>query len=221
MLKVATEWKPDVVVVLGDFGDFYSVSAHSKDPNRVRHLRSENNAINRRLDQVDALGATEKYFIAGNHEDRLERYLADKAPELFGLISVPELFRLKARGWHYTPYKESLKLGHVNFTHDCGNAGAYAHFKALDTFQSNVVIGHVHRLAITYVGNAQGKTHVGANFGWLGDVARVDYMHRVQALRAWHLGFGVGYQEPNGTTHLQAVPLVNYKCVLDGQLYSG
>ena len=142
MLQCARDWKPDTIVILGDFGDFYSVSSHDKRPDRVRLLDDEVASINVRLTELDGLNASEKYFIAGNHEDRLERYLTQKAPELFNLVKVRDLFKLDSRGWKYTPYKSSLKLGKVNFTHDCGNAGAQAHMKALATFQHNVVIGH-------------------------------------------------------------------------------
>lgn len=224
MLQAMEIWKPDAINVLGDFGDCYTVSSHSKHPGRVNRLEIEVDAVNARLDQLDALGAQEKHFIEGNHEDRLSRFLADKAPELFGLVSVEELYGLEERGWSFTPYKQSRTQGKVNVTHDCGNAGAFAHYKALDTFQGNIVIAHTHRLGVTYLGNAQGKSHVGAMFGWLGDVRAVDYMHRVQALRAWHLGFGVGYEEESGVAHLQAVPIINhggrYSCVLDGQLFT-
>lgn len=221
MLKFARWWKPDEIVVLGDFADFYSVSSHSKSPDRTRKLEEEAAAVNRRLSQLDELGAASKFYVAGNHEDRLDRYLADKAPELHGLVNFEQLFKLTERGWHVTPYKRSLKRGKLTITHDAGNAGAVAHTKALDAFQGNVVIGHTHRMAVSYVGNARGKTHVGAMFGWLGDVEAVDYLHQIQAQRAWHLGFGIGYQEPNGVIHLQPVPMIEYRCVVEGKLFKG
>lgn len=221
MLGAMKWWKPDALNVLGDFADFYSVSAHSKSPDRANVLEGELAAVNYALDKLDALGAKEKHFVAGNHEDRLTRYLQDKAPELFGIVSIPELFKLKSRGWTYTPYKQSRKQGEISITHDCGGAGANAHVKAGDTFQGNVVIGHVHRMAVTYSGNALGKTHVAASFGWLGDVEAIDYMHRVSALRSWNLGFGIGYQEASGVVHLQAVPIIDYSLVLEGRLFRG
>lgn len=221
MLKCARDWKPDTIVILGDFGDFYSVSSHDKRPDRVRLLDDEVASINVRLTELDGLNASEKYFIAGNHEDRLERYLTQKAPELFNLVKVRDLFKLDSRGWKYTPYKQSLKLGKLNLTHDCGNAGGQAHTKALGTFQHNIVIGHTHRMSVAYEGNAAGESHVGAMFGWLGDVKGIDYMHQVQALRGWQLGFGVGWMEESGVVHLAPVPMVNYACVLEGKLYRG
>lgn len=221
MLKAMESWKPDSINILGDFADFYAVSSHSKDPRRGNKLEEEAEAVNARLDQLDSLGAKEKKYALGNHCDRLDRYLADRAPELSGLVSTEQLFQLRKRGWSVTPYKKSHHQGKIHVTHDTGTAGANAHIKAMEDFQDNVVIGHVHRINVCYAGNAKGSTHVGASFGWLGDISAVDYMHRIKAQRAWHLGFGVGYQESNGTVHLQAVPIIDYKIVLEGRIIKG
>lgn len=221
MLNVAKSFKPDAVLVCGDFGDFYGVSSHSKDPTRVNQLEYEVSDINDGLDDLLGLGAKLNVFIAGNHEDRLERYIKDKAPALFDTVSIEGLFDLKAKGWKYVPYKDYYKYHRVNVTHDTGTAGQDAHLKALNDFQGNVVIGHTHRLAYAVRGNAQGKPHVAAMFGWLGDVSRVDYMHKVKANRDWALGFGIGYTNTaTGAVYLQPVPIVNYTCVVGGKLYS-
>ena len=224
MLKAAAVFQPDTVVILGDFADCYSISSHSKNPGRVRLLDSEVADVNECLTQIDALGAKEKFYISGNHEDRLERYLSDRAPELFNLVKVRDLFKLDERGWKYTPYKEHVELGKLYLTHDCGNAGAQAHVKALNTFGGNAVIGHTHRLAIHYQRNAHGESHVGAHFGWLGDVDAVDYLHRIQAC-AWSLGFGIGHMDENGVVYLQPIPIINVggnlSCVVDGVLHHG
>jgi predicted phosphodiesterase len=221
MLQAAQSWKPDVIVVLGDFADFYSVSSHSKNAGRVRLLDEEVADVNVALSQLDALGASEKYFVSGNHEDRLERFLQDKAPELFNLVKVRDLFKLDARGWKFTPYKESVKVGHLNLTHDAGQAGKFAFMRAMDTFQGNVIIGHTHRMGVHYEGNSKGESHVSAQFGWLGDVDKIDYMHKVNALRSWQLGFGIGHLAQDGVCFVQAVPVVNYRCIVDGVLYVG
>lgn len=220
MLKAAQAWRPDTIVILGDFFDFYCVSAHDKRPDRARMLKQEIQHATARLDELDALGARFKHYVLGNHEDRLDRYLMTHAPELWGLVNVRELFGLTERGWRMTPYKQALKLGKLFVTHDAGNAGAYAHIKASETFEGNVVIGHTHRMGVHYKGSARGEAHVGAMFGWLGDVNKIDYMHRINALRAWQLGFGIGRMEPGGVVHLQAVPIVRNRCVVEGELFS-
>lgn len=220
MLKVGKDFKPDHVVILGDFVDFYSVSNYSKDPNRVSLLEEEVEATKEALGRVKALKAKNNVFIAGNHEDRLERYLKDKAPELFNYVTIPKVLELKENGFKYVPYKHSYKLGKLYFTHDVGNAGRFAHYKALDTFQHNIITGHTHRLGYAIEGNAEGERHVTAMLGWLGDVSAIDYMHIVKAKKDWSLGFGVAYMEPNGNAHVVPVPIVDNKCVVEGKLYS-
>lgn len=66
-MQVAKEFKPDTIVSIGDFGDFYSVSSHSKALNRDRKLKWEVASVNEGLDELDTLGASRKIFIEGNH----------------------------------------------------------------------------------------------------------------------------------------------------------
>jgi predicted phosphodiesterase len=218
LLKAGAAFKPDRIIIIGDFADFYAVSSHSKNPNRRHDIQWEIEQVKARLKDLGRLGASRKYYVAGNHEDRLSRYLMDKAPALFNSVKIPEILNLREMGWEYTEYKDSLALGKLNITHDTGNCGPYAHYRAQEVFQGNVVIGHTHRLGYAVVGNAKGKPHVGAMLGWLGDFNQVDYMHKVQALRSWAHGFGIGYMEPNGIVHVQPVPIVEGKVIIEGKL---
>jgi len=222
VLKVLAAFKPNVVVTLGDLFDFYAVSNHSKDPNRAKLLEWEVSCANQFLDRLDRFKIPRKIFIEGNHEFRLERYLRDKAPELYGLVNVQKLFNLRGRGWDFVAYKAFTKIGKLHLTHDTGRSGKYTAAQTLTDVQDNVVVGHAHRLQYVVEGNAKGKPHVSACFGWLGDRDKTDYMHKVRANRDWALGFGVGYLEPaSRLIHLVPVPLVNYTCVVEGKLYKG
>lgn len=220
VLKVAREIKPKRVVVLGDYGDFYCTSRHPKNPNRQRDLEFEVNSSNAGLDELDELGAEEKIFVAGNHEDNLERYLAEKAPELFNMVKLEKLFRLKERGWRYVRYKEFCRVGKVYVTHETGNAGQNAHLQAAAKFGSNTIIGHTHRCAIAYKTSVTGKQHVAAMFGWLGDKKKAEYMHNVNTTD-WMLGFGLGFQESGGNLHLKPCPIVDYRVEVNGKLFKG
>lgn len=224
MLQVGKAFKPLHLVVNGDLADFYAVSSHSKDPRRAQQLDVELVDVNVGLDELDALGAKHKKFVAGNHCDRLTRYLQDRAPELFSMISIPELFKLEQRGWLYTPYKDDTKVGKLHITHDVGTAGRYAAYKALDTYQHSIVTGHTHRLSYIVEGNAVGEFKLSASFGWLGDVEKVDYMHKVMVKKNWALGFGVGYINPaTGIAYLTPVPIITaggiYSCVVNGRYF--
>jgi len=222
MLTAAKDLKPKHLVIIGDFVDFYTVSDHSKDPKRAGKLLEEVNAGNKALDEVDALGAKNKIFIAGNHCDRLQRYLQNKAPELFDFVDVPSLLQLKKRGYKYVPYKEHTKLGKIYLTHDVGSAGRTATFAALDTYQHSVITGHAHRMQYIVEGNATGEVMLSAQFGWLGDAKKIDYMQQVKVKKNWALGFGIGYMDPKtGLCYMIPVPIINYTCVVNGKLYRG
>lgn len=221
MLRACRKFAPHIVVVLGDFADCFSISAHDKDPGRQDTFEDEIADTNKGLDELEAAAPiAERYFVGGNHEYRLDRFLMTNAPPLFSMLKIEKLLRLKDRGWHYTPYQRSLKIGKLYITHDEGNAGPHAHERARSTFEGNAVIGHTHRMAISYRGNAKGTAHVGAMFGWLGSLDKVDYLHRVRA-QQWQHGFGVGYLLDSGVVHLQPVPIINGACVVGGQLVKG
>lgn len=219
-MEAMTEWKPDILVSLGDLADCYSISTFGKTPSREASFDSEVESVNEGLDELDSLGVQRRIFIEGNHEDRLRRYLQEKAPELFSFIDTPKLYRLKERGWEFVPYKSSIQIGKLWVTHDIGSVGRYAVFRAADTFQHPVVVSHTHRLCYIVEGNATGEHFPAASFGWMGDVDLVDYMHKVKAKRDWTLGFGTGYMGNDGSVHLQAHPIVNGKSVVvEGKEY--
>jgi UDP-2,3-diacylglucosamine pyrophosphatase LpxH len=210
-------FKPDVVVVMGDFVDCLAVSHFSKDPARVYGLEHEIRHAQKLLDRIEA---KRKIYVAGNHEDRLQRYLMEKAPEVIPFVNIPKLLDLEAKGWEYVPYKDSTRIGKLHITHDVGSAGRYNVYKALDSFQANVVTGHTHRLAYIVEGDALGSSQVSVQFGWLGDFAQVDYMHRVTARRNWAHGFGTGIHDTvTGYVYLKAHPIVDYTCEVDGTIF--
>lgn len=220
MVRAARAIKPHGIVVLGDFVDCYPISFHAKDPARKLRLADEIAHANQCLDELDALGAEQREYVMGNHEHRLERYIADKAPELHGVVpSIPQMLRLKRRGWNVTGYRDYVKIGRVHFTHDEGNAGPNAHVKARETFEGCVVIGHTHRLASTYIGNLRGDARVGVTAGCLLDFDSVDYLHKAK-VRWWQHGFVVGHQEPSGVMHLQLCPIIKGLVCVDGVVYS-
>lgn len=223
-LQAMEDFKPDTIVVQGDFLDFYKVSRFSKDPKRVLSFKDEVTSGEEGLDDLDALDATRKIFIEGNHENRLVSYLADKAPDLYEFISVPDLLKLDKRGWEFVAYKSSIQLGKLWVTHDAGFIGRYAVYRTADTFQHPVVTAHTHRMCSIVEGNATGETFPAASFGWMGDVEQVDYMHKVKAKRDWTLGFGTGMLDnTTGLVYLQAHPIIQYdglhSVVVNGKEY--
>lgn len=219
LLQVGRALRPKHLVIIGDFGDFYAVSDHDKSAERANRFDEELEAVEKHLDELDALGATDKLYIEGNHEDRLKRYLM-KNPALSRVVTTEKLLRLGERGWEFVPYKRHAQRGAIHYTHDVGSAGRNAVFRALDVYGHSVVTGHTHRLAYIVEGNAVGDCKLSAMFGCGLDIEAVEYMNLAKARRDWALGFGIGYVDPSsGYTYLVPVPVVHQTCMVNGVLY--
>lgn len=221
LLKTASHWQPDGLVILGDFADFYAASSFAKNPGRKNLLAEE--LVQTRIalgELVSACGpaCTLKVYLEGNHEERLGRYIAQNAPALHGLIDVDRAIGITESGFQFVPYKQSYQLGKVRISHDFGKHGHGAILDARNTVEGNAVIGHVHSLGTVYRANIHGDVHVGASFGWLGDFGAIDYRHADKARRDWAHGFGVCHLEENGNIHLQAIPIVGRKACVDGKI---
>ena len=213
-------WKPDVVVFIGDFGDMWSVSDHSKDPARKDLLIDEVAAVNRELDKVENIIGEKAIFIEGNHEDRLRRYLWDKAPKLLGTAEVKKLYRIGERGWKHVHYRDYHTIAPVTYTHDLGRAGVNAARQSLLDFGGNLVFGHTHRGSVVYQGEVKGNAHFSLNVGWLGDVNEIDYMHKARAMRDWQLGFGTVIHDGPKRAFARFHPIVGGRVEVDGHVYS-
>ena len=217
VMKVARAFAWDTCLSLGDFHDFYAVSFHPKNPNREHLLERELRQARPLVHDLNTTPFAHRIMVKGNHEHRLDRYLMDKAPQLYNLVRDQDLLGFCEGNWRIVEYREDITIGRLYATHDVGSAGALAVFNA---YQDNVVTGHDHQMCYLVRGNAKGVAHVSATFGCLGDVAKVDYMHKIKARRNWALGFGVGYLRANGFIYLQPVPIVEYSCVVEGRLFT-
>jgi len=223
LVEVLADQKPDIVVANGDIFDFYSVSSHRKDPRRPLLLEDElMEAMTIWAAIDDACGDAEKHFLMGNHEDRLSRYLQDRAPALMGLggLSAEELFSLDDAGWNVVPYKDYLDIGRITYTHDLSNTGPHCAEYALRDAGHSIVIGHAHRIRSAVSGDINATPRVAHCFGWLGNAWKADYMHTLKARRDWALGFGFGWMDDEGSTWFQAVPIIGRKCIVGGKEYS-
>lgn len=211
-LNVLKALKPDGLVILGDFFDCYSVSRFPKDPSRKTRLRDELDGGIPILDEISAVGVPSVWFLQGNHEIRIESLVAAEAPALDGMISIREEIGIEERGWHWTPYKRSLKLGHMLYSHDFGRHGVHAGYQGLMDIGANIAFGHTHKLGTVYRG-----AHVAINCGWLGDVNAIDYRHSDIAKREYQLGFGLVDEDENGCVWPQAVAIVNGAAMVRGR----
>lgn len=220
MLRVAHMLRPKHLVILGDFADGETLSAHPATKPGERDFEDELKVVQECLDQLDLIGAENKIYIEGNHEFRLDRYLMERAPALFRCIRWQNTLELHRRGWQWVPYRKSARIGKLHLTHDTGSAGMNAHRTSAKAFGGSTVIGHTHRMAYEVTGRFDGTPYLAAMLGWLGDAEKAaGYIHEAKA-SDWVHGFGVFHLEPEtGVVHVQPVPIVHGRCVVHGVLY--
>lgn len=125
------DYRPDVIVVMGDFWDFPSLSTHdapgSKEAEgrRVKpDIDAGNEAFERLirpiLDKQDKLRKNkeklwkpELHFLFGNHEDRLTRAIF-RDPKWEGMLSLDSL---KTPGFERHPYLKIVEIDGIKYSH--------------------------------------------------------------------------------------------------------
>lgn len=123
-LQVALDYglakKPTIVLLNGDIADHYSISRWQTDP-ELRDFPKEINAVKQLL-----RGLRERFgkkcrviFKHGNHEERFEKYMRLRAPELLGVpeFSWSSVFGLHELGVELVHQKRPIRLGKLNVLH--------------------------------------------------------------------------------------------------------
>jgi hypothetical protein len=220
VLRAARALKPYGLINLGDMADMMSVSTHPKTPADMRwQLEDEVAEVIKVRRQLDALGCKDKRITLGNHETRGQRLAQKHAMGLFDSLDPDRLFGFTKAGWKVYGYQQHVRIGKINYVHDVGFSGANTAAQNARVFQTSVVGGHCHNTTIVYSGNADHVNHVSATLGWLGDPAYAQYMADAKKRASWTHSFGVVYYEPSGVGHLQVVPIIRGRCVVQGHLF--
>lgn len=122
------EKKPDVIVNIGDFADFPSLSKYNKgrvegeNKRYVKDLKAARDAMARLMKPIEDYNRTarvkyspELHLTSGNHEYRADRY-ADEHPELEGFISSGQL-SYEDWGWKVHPFLKVVKIDGIEYAH--------------------------------------------------------------------------------------------------------
>lgn len=142
----------NTVILNGDILDFYQASSFARDP-RKKDLAYEFEVFKEFISKLYfALGEPKIYFKCGNHEERFERYLFVKAPELIGIdeFKLDILLEFGKYGIEYVDKKRIIKAGDLAILHghEFGrsifspvNPARGAFLRAKDS----VIVGHNHQ----------------------------------------------------------------------------
>ena len=149
-LKYGQKEEVDAIFINGDLMDFYQLSFHEKDP-RVTSISDELEATRKFFDGLNkAFPNTLIYYIPGNHEARLERYLRVKAPELLDVqeFRIDVLLKLGEKGILYLEHGTKCYFGKLLVEHGDkmkGSGGVNPARSLFAKLKRHAICGHFHR----------------------------------------------------------------------------
>lgn len=216
-LEFARDWKPTVIVLNGDILDAQEISSHPKDKHNPITFQDE---INEARQFLRVLRHDHKkariYYTMGNHENRLERYLTQHAPELSSVTSLAldELLDLQALGIEFIDQRCKLIVPPFEIFHgsiirkDAGNS-VRGHMTRRG---GSVAMGHTHRMGIVARTDRNG-VHWGVENGHLSD-PDPDWTHDPD----WQQGFSC-IEETDGVVSIRQHHIHDGRLLVDGRIY--
>lgn len=151
-LDYGKEKKVDCILINGDLIDFATISRHEKDW-RSRSIAEEFDAVRVFLNTLRSyFPKTKIVFKHGNHDERWEKFLYNKAPEIFDVndFQLEVLLKLGELKIDTVKDKRPIKMGKLIALHGHelagGGAGGVNPSRAtfLKTLDS-VIVGHYHK----------------------------------------------------------------------------
>lgn len=179
----------DTIILLGDLMDIYQGSHFSKDPS-IAKLTDEINICKEFLIYLRSKFPTAQiFYYEGNHEIRINRYVMEHAPMLYGIESVAlnSLLELKLQGITFIENGTGIKLAALNLLHgnEAGSRGGIniARTMLLKT-NDNCVFGNFHKTQ-----ESSGKTLDGKEFANWSIGCLCNLKPRYMPINAWNHGF--------------------------------
>ena len=215
--KFVKDFKPDEVMLGGDFMDVSALSHWDYDKKRKmegRRYNKECEVANKELDYLQKYSKKVTY-LEGNHEQRVQRYL-DKNPEMEGIIEIPLVLNLYERGIKYYPLNTYYKLGHLYFTHGLYTNEFHAK-KTLLNVGKNIVTGHLHTNQTYMLSMMFQKPIMAYSMPCLCNKSP-DYLQNKPS--NWMSGFGIVYlNTKTGNFNLYVVNMINNRFIWNGKEY--
>lgn len=184
-LDYCAEVQPNIIVINGDLVDMYMLSRFAKGEGR--NPMAEIDEARTILERIRmTCKNAEIYYVIGNHEQRLEKTILTKAPELASLIedifSIFRLDNLEIKGVGTITVNDNFVFKHGNLL---GNKSGLSAIKEMENAYLSGATGHTHRLA-KYIARKAGRKFVWLETGCLCSM-EPEYMLNPN----WQQGFGM------------------------------
>lgn len=193
LIQFIGDQQPAAVIMTGDFLDCLSVARWSADTllEAGSFFQKEVDEGRRLLGDLRAVYDGPVSFLPGNHEDRLSKWGATRGKGVFGLraLTIPSLLDFDGFGIETPGAPFEFAKGVVAIHGEkLGAKAGMSVSKEMDRFGCSVVMGHCHRLAVTF--RRQGdRCTFGVEGGHLMDQRKAGYLS--YGLADWQMGFSV------------------------------
>ena len=170
--KYIHDTKPDIILMIGDWWDFPSLSSYDKGKasSEGRRFVDDLTAGNKGLELLeleinkDPSYKPRKVFCKGNHEHRVDRYVEDN-PELKGTLGT-EFLPLTKYGWEVYDFLVPVEIEGIFFVHYLANPMTGKPYSGtasniLKTVGRSFVVGHKQVLDIAIRPTFDGKQQIG------------------------------------------------------------
>lgn len=189
----AKKEKPDAVLLNGDTLDFFGLSKFCKDP-RKRHFSQELSTFQEFMQILQKQFKTAKiYFKVGNHEERYQHFLFQKAKELVGVdeFELENIVKARANGIEFISDKRIIDANGLNIIH--GHEFASGFFSPVNVARglflrgkTSAIQGHNHQSSEHTESDMNGKITTTWSTGCLCEL-HPEYM----PINKWNLGFAM------------------------------
>ena len=182
-IKIAKQIKPEIIILNGDIIDGARVSRHGSTlGSAAPKVSAEIDAAKKWMDQLPK--CRRRIFTIGNHDMRVDNYLANQASELEDYAGrLADRFPM----WEFC-YSFQLNED-VEFRHRF-RAGIHAAYNNAQVSGWTTVTNHTHAQQLTAVRNRRGS-HWGVETGMLGDPNHKAFQYGEGAPNRAHQGFAV------------------------------
>lgn len=141
-IKYCKEKQPEAIVLNGDVLDMFMLSRFTKGEGR--NPLEEMTMCQEFLDSLrKAVPNSEIYYVIGNHENRLEKYVLSKAPELASLIedvfTIIKTSDYKVRGCASVTFNDNFVCKHGTLL---GNKSGLSAIKEMENAYMSGATGH-------------------------------------------------------------------------------
>ena len=214
-LKYGLKEKVTCILINGDLLDFAGISRHERDW-RQRSVFEEFEAVRNFLKMLrDKFPNTKIVFKEGNHDERWEKWLYVKAPELFDDPEYKLEVRLRLGELKIDIVKDRrpVKIGHLTILHGHEMAGTSGGVNpARSTFVKtleSVLIGHFHKTSTHSETSMWGDLKVTESIGCL-----CGMNPQFMRINKWNNGFAI----VDLTIKTGEYQVSNYK-IINGKVY--